>query len=436
MVFFTSSDPIMVFFCFVGPICRVLLWFFFTLSGPICHVFFFCVVLFSFKMSTCIQCEEVFNDIRKHKYERHCNQCTISYKFEGEEINVLVHESHSQQVCNNDFKHISVVPRKRETDERKKTIELDEATSRLLNTDWSTFPHIKYACSVMLAGMALLINCNEVYGRTRSIDIHRESFTIKMGPNSRYNNVWVTTITDDHGCKLVFGTKSFNSLSTSSLRLDTNLQPEVGPSTTNFTIANSTESSQAKLYIYKKSYEKAKKLSMIFENRKINDYDNLFQLRQLQTKFDHISTYRRCRAASSFTDNHFSQSYSVFTLSECDNGHDISDFKALSEIFREIALKIIHEEDNGIPEKEITGILEKQFVKNQIKKCQSNGEGIKTLQAILNLYGDKESITVIENTKLNKCLEQLAKQLMPTINRVNKHVVSSIKQAFSEHMPQ
>ncbi|PHZ10634.1 uncharacterized protein RHIMIDRAFT_32401 [Rhizopus microsporus ATCC 52813] len=266
---------------------------------------------------------------------------------------------------------------------RKKTIELDEATSRLLNTDWSTFPHIKYACSVMLAGMvvikgnkALLINCNEVYGRTRSIDIHRESFTIKMGvlpstsipqPNYRYNNVWVTTITDDHGCKLVFGTKSFNSLSTSSLRLDTNLQPEVGPSTTNFTIANSTESSQAKLYIYKKSYEKAKKLSMIFENRKINDYDNLFQLRQLQTKFDHISTYRRCRAASSFTDNHFSQPYSVFTLSECDNGHDISDFKALSEIFREIALKIIHEEDNGIPEKEITGILEKQFVKNQIK---------------------------------------------------------------------
>lgn len=75
----------------------------------------------------------------------------------------------------------------------------------------------------------IIINCLEVYGRTKSLDAHRENFTIKKGRlpsssvlliNNGCNNVFVTTIVNNHGEKLIIGTKTFNALSTSSFRLD------------------------------------------------------------------------------------------------------------------------------------------------------------------------------------------------------------------------
>jgi hypothetical protein len=112
----------------------------------------------------------------------------------------------------------------------------------------------------MLSGMilvsknkSLLVNCIEVYGRTKSVDAHRERFNLKKGippvnsippHDCRYQNIWARTITDIDGTELVIGTKTFNALVTSSLRLDAAIEPEVGPSTLNFLLHDETQGKQ------------------------------------------------------------------------------------------------------------------------------------------------------------------------------------------------
>ncbi|KAG0928978.1 hypothetical protein G6F32_012418 [Rhizopus arrhizus] len=391
----------------------------------------------------------------------------------GEEFNVLAHESQFQQIQKNDIQSASVVAKKRLIDNEHVEIEVelddvltkgvyrnlfnsnefqepDEEMCTLLNTDWSTKKHIKYSCSALLAGMIMVINskailviCHEVYGRTRSVDVHREDFTVKSKqqpssslppPRSPYRNIWVTTIIDNHGSKLIFGTKTFNSLVTSSIRIDSPYEPEVGPSTHHFTISSNEQSRNIKIYIHKESWNKAKKLMMEPHNHIINTYDFLYQTRQIQTNFHYRSTYNRSRAACMITDNHTLYPYNIFTLSQCDNGHDISDYKTMSEVFREIALKIFDEEDSNIEEDEIVGSLKKKFIENQIQKCKSEGEIIKILQSILNLYGDDVEIPVINNSQLNKLLELSVNQLLPVITRVNEHVIASLKQTFSSYI--
>lgn len=66
---------------------------------------------------------------------------------------------------------------------------------------------MKYFCAQVLAGailinernsQAIIVNCVEVYGRTQSVDAHREAFGLKKGvpiktslpnENSRYPNL-------------------------------------------------------------------------------------------------------------------------------------------------------------------------------------------------------------------------------------------------------
>lgn len=211
---------------------------------------------------------------------------------DGEEFNVLTHESQFQQIQKNDIQSASVVAKKRLIDNEHVEIEVelddvltkgvyrnlfnsnefqepDEEMCTLLNTDWSTKKHIKYSCSALLVGMIMVINskailviCHEVYGRMRSVDVHREDFTVKSKqqpssslppPRSPYRNIWVTTIIDNHGSKLIFGTKTFNSLVTSSIRIDSPYEPEVGPSTHHFTISSNEQSRNIKIYIHKES---------------------------------------------------------------------------------------------------------------------------------------------------------------------------------------
>lgn len=177
--------------------------------------------------------------------------------------------------------------------------ELDEEMCILLDTDWSTKSHSKFSCAAILAGMimvvdnkTLLVLCNEVYGRKRSVDVHREDFTDKsklqtsssLPPHrSIYSNIWVTTIVDKQGSKLVLGTKIFNSLITSSIRIDSFHEPEVGPTTQHFIMSSQEQSRNVKIYIFKESWEKAKKLMIISINHAINTYNFLYQTCQLQT---------------------------------------------------------------------------------------------------------------------------------------------------------
>ncbi|KAI7893286.1 uncharacterized protein EV154DRAFT_537139 [Mucor mucedo] len=181
---------------------------------------------------------------------------------DGEGFNVLAHESQCQQIQKNDIQKVGLddVLTKgvyRALFNPNEFQELDEEMCTLLNTDWSTKKYIKYSCSALLAGMIMVINskailvlCHEVYGRTRSILLLNQN-NHHLPPRSPYRNIWVTTITDNHGSKLIFGTKTFNSLVTSSIRIDSPYAPEVGPSTHHFTISSNKQSRDIKIYIHR-----------------------------------------------------------------------------------------------------------------------------------------------------------------------------------------
>ncbi|KAI9251468.1 hypothetical protein BDA99DRAFT_541456 [Phascolomyces articulosus] len=137
-------------------------------------------------------------------------------------------------------------------------IELTNDMAMFLKQDWSIHKR-----SILLnesTGKALLVNCVEVFGRRRTLDAHQESFRTKNGgsmctpippEDTRYKNVYPTTITDADGTKLVIGTKTFNALITSSLRLDAPFNPEVGPSFISFDLNDSScNSTGPTLYTY------------------------------------------------------------------------------------------------------------------------------------------------------------------------------------------
>ena len=98
----------------------------------------------------------------------------------------------------------------------------------------------------------------------------------------------MTFIEDDYERKLLLGTKSFESLSFCSVRLDLHEEPNVGPTTKGF--GDHLDSAMVKIFINEESWKAAEKLYFRHSNQSIHSYDNLYQLRQLQTKFDKLST--------------------------------------------------------------------------------------------------------------------------------------------------
>lgn len=134
-------------------------------------------------------------------------------------------------------------------------------------------------------------------------------------------------------------------------------KPDVGPTTLQFSAPNALTSNEIKIFINKRSWEHANKISLDPMNKGIHSYDNLYQLRQVQSKFDHLSTYCRCRAAPEVTDGHIYQPYTIFTLADCDNCNEATDGRIASLLFRTIALGIF-EEDRAA--EEITGSLKKK----------------------------------------------------------------------------
>ncbi|CAO3609354.1 unnamed protein product [Mucor hiemalis] len=108
-------------------------------------------------------------------------------------------------------------------------------------------------------------------------------------------------------------------------------------------------------------------------NHTINTYDFLYRTRQIETNFHYRSAYDRSRAASMITDNHTLYPYNIFTLSQCNNGPDISDYRTISEVFREIALKIFVE-DSDIEEDEIVGSLKKNSLKIKYRSASQKAK--------------------------------------------------------------
>lgn len=145
----------------------------------------------------------------------------------------------------------------------RKFVEINESVSDFLNEDWDFQPQYRFACAQVLAGLILLhcssgraviVNTCEAYGRTKSVDTHRELSCVKKGvptstslpPNTtlRYDEVWPVTITAQGGPRLVIGMQLCNVLVT-SLRLDTLGIGSVGGSTLSFQLNNASKSNVA-----------------------------------------------------------------------------------------------------------------------------------------------------------------------------------------------
>lgn len=147
---------------------------------------------------------------------------------------------------------------------------------------------------------ALLVNCVESYGRSKTVDAHHERRTGSTNhqfsfpkTQSKYGEIVVCLTQDDNTTELKIGASSFNLLVTSSTRLDkrtiTNATVETGPNTSNFVPLPET-----KIYL---NTEHLKMGKIMLEDDTITSIGQsyiFFQLRQLRPKFNCFSTYTRC----------------------------------------------------------------------------------------------------------------------------------------------
>ncbi|KAK3830570.1 MAG: hypothetical protein JOS17DRAFT_746772 [Linnemannia elongata] len=325
---------------------------------------------------------------------------------------------------------------------RRKFVELDDHLCELLNRDWEFSPHLRYACAKALAGciifntkscQAVIANTVEVFGRTKLVDVHRESFVVRKGqpvatslpPSTRtpYLNVWPKTLSSPEGERLVIGTRSFNALITSSLRLDTKMEASVGGTTLSFLLSSTQDSLATKIFLDAESVHAALELAKDEEAWSVSASDLICQLRQVKTHFDDPSTYYLHRASSDFAANHPCQPYTVFSLASFDQAHS-GDGVAASRIFRLVANMVIKA---GADAK-----LTKPTVVELRGRCTKSGDIAQEFDGILSLYSeDQSSIPILGNKDLNKHLEKMARCLSSYIATANKSVVSFIDQEFT-----
>ncbi|KAI9495970.1 hypothetical protein BDB00DRAFT_869884 [Zychaea mexicana] len=168
--------------------------------------------------------------------------------------------------------------------------ELDKTTALLLNKDWTHELYVKFACAQGLAGSILmnvnngeanLVNTVEVYGRTKSVDIHRELSTLAtssiLTTTPMYPNLWPCIQSTRDGSKLVIGTQSCDCLIMLIVRLDRNEEPKVGPLA--FYFAASPK--HTKIFIDQDSWTKAKDIESNESTQSIEPFNLVGQARQL-----------------------------------------------------------------------------------------------------------------------------------------------------------
>lgn len=320
-------------------------------------------------------------------------------------------------------------------------IELTNDMTMFLNQDWSIHKSMRYACSRALAGSillngstgkALLVNCVEVYGRRRTLDAHRESFRTKNGglmntsippEDTKYKDVYPITITDADGAKLVIGTKVFNALITSSMRLDGSFEPEVGPGVKSFQLNNSPEAKATTIFIKKSAWKGAAEIAQNNNATSVASYDLIYQLRQLRTRFHQESTYFCCRSSNEALHNLAARPYTIFTLADWDNGSEHADYRTASKLFQKIATNILC----GDPR------LEKYTISSLCRELKAEGTAVHDiLQSILMQFTDDTTfILIIGNENLNNQLQKLANVLAPAITKANQSVKQTVLQVYT-----
>ncbi|KAF9409903.1 hypothetical protein BGZ76_005597 [Entomortierella beljakovae] len=324
--------------------------------------------------------------------------------------------------------------------------ELSEQLCEFMNKDWTFRPELQYACSQLLAGCILINTCNgqaviansiEVYGRTKQTDVHREHFSIKKNKaiqtslppkiNIPYDGVWPMTLGSWDGEKLVIGTRIFNALVTSSMRLDLMEQASVGGITVTFPLRNFQSSKSTRIYLDNKSIEKAAEIASREKAWAISKEGTIWEMRQLRSKFDDPSTYLLCRSSGHLTNDHTSQPYTVFTLS-CHDSLENGTGAAAAIIFHKIAKEVLKHGSKAT--------IRRKVFKRALDHCSGNSDIVDALKKILSLFDDiKKSnpkrIPILRNAALNKELEIIAEKLSSHIAVANKTVVSFIEQNFT-----
>lgn len=321
-------------------------------------------------------------------------------------------------------------------------VELDGAMCELLNEDWTFQPQLQYACAQVLAGsiflnarngQAIINNTVEVYGRKKSVDAHRERFSVKKGVatqtslpparETRYKDIWPLTIPDADGERLLLGTHSFNALVTSSLRLDLNEPGSIGGRTSSFRLLTSEDSAATRIYLDKESITAGIKISKNKDACFISVRNKLEQLRQLRSKFYDGSTYRLCRASGYLTLRHTCNPYTVFTLADFDQSSS-KDGQAASTLFQDIAKAVLSHGSNAV--------LRRDALLRLRSQCLPDGNVGKILDKIIASFpADQEPVPVIGNIVLNAELEGLAQILSSYISTANKSVAAFVQESFS-----
>ncbi|KAI8370406.1 uncharacterized protein BYT42DRAFT_623222, partial [Radiomyces spectabilis] len=126
----------------------------------------------------------------------------------------------------------------------------------------------------------------------------------------------------------------------------------------------------------------------------------LYQLKQVRSKFDHLSTYTMCSASSNLASRLEMQPTTIWTLSDQSNGPaTMSQVKVASLLFRAIAIQVIHYgRDAHLTRsefKEIASFAEKSAVSVIINNIES-------------LFSNDPLNRIIGNTLLNSQLVDLA----------------------------
>ncbi|KAI8640913.1 hypothetical protein BD408DRAFT_389773 [Parasitella parasitica] len=318
--------------------------------------------------------------------------------------------------------------------------EMDENIATILNIDWTRRPWMRVVCARAMEGLilvnrreGLLVNCAEVYSRYPTLDAHHEQTKIKRNqslnttlphPTTKYPNVELFIVEKDNSHKLELGTKTMNVLITSSIRIDKNQPPAVGPSSTNgFSVSKDTI-----IFIRRSFIEWYGDLRQRGFNdlsiRELYPFDEYAQLRQVRSKFHRTTTYLLSRSCSIFANDLCSRPVTIWTLADRNTGtNKDSDAKIASQLFRAVAASVWEQGENAI--------LSRHYVDDQQKKCKTNGKVWNIIYEILSLFNDSSTINIIGNEQLNRPLTNLANEISPSLITANAEVTRTVCQIFA-----
>ncbi|CEG80196.1 hypothetical protein RMATCC62417_14565 [Rhizopus microsporus] len=209
--------------------------------------------------------------------------------------------------------------------------------------------------------------------------------------------------------KLHIASRACDLLVVSSHRLD-HESVNLGAHTTHF-----EPSSRTRIFLDKRSVQRAHDLFKKDSIEEASTMSCLYQLKQVRSKFDKLSTYTRCRVSSDFTSPLELQPCTIWTLVDQDTTNsNLSQERLASNVFQKIAINVIRNGENAVIKSSdlTTGVSAKK------------GCAIETLINKIKTLSD--TITIIGNSELNSILVDLAGTLMSGIKKKNDKKIEQI----------